>query len=322
MKCKILCIGGISQDVIFNTTKAEIISKKKNNHAQKYIAFDFGSKNSSPGVMRTYGGGALNSAASFVSMGVKAVPMSVIGNDFVGQEILLYLSKMKINKKLIKVIPKEQTAFSFVVNLPKENEHVLFVSSEVLSKFKLAASDLSTVLSNWIYLSSLRSIYAPHSIELIFKHAKANHIKIFWNPGQQQIEAFNRYQKLLSQVDFLSINKDEALAIGKILKVKGKTLPQIANKLLKLGIRALLITDGIKGAYYFDQDINEHAKAKKVLVKNTTGAGDAFNAGFLAGYLHYDHDIKRALELGIKNSAAIIQTMGAHQGSLTTKDLY
>ena len=120
MKCKILCIGGISQDVIFNTSKAEIISKKKNNHAQKYIAFNFGSKNSSPGVLRTYGGGALNSAASFVSFGVKAIPMSVIGDDFIGQEILLYLKSKKINKKLVKVLPKEQTAFSFIVNLPKE----------------------------------------------------------------------------------------------------------------------------------------------------------------------------------------------------------
>lgn len=322
MKCKILCIGGISQDVIFNTTTAEIINKKKNNRAHKYIAFDFGSKNSSPSVLRTYGGGALNSTASFISMGVKAMPMSVIGDDFIGQEILLYLKRKKINRKLIKVMPKEQTAFSFIVNLPKEKEHVLFFSNEVLSKFKVSKVDLDSVLTNWIYLSSLRSIYAPHSIELIFKHAKENHIKVFWNPGQQQISIFNRYLKLLSQVDFLSINRSEALKIATILKIRGKSLEQIAKALLKEGIRAILITDGDKGVHYYDQDINLKQTARKVTAVNTTGAGDAFNTGFLAGLLHYDHDVKRALELGVKNSAAIIQTMGAHQGSLTTKDLY
>ncbi|MFH1667587.1 MAG: carbohydrate kinase family protein [Candidatus Komeilibacteria bacterium] len=322
MKCKILCIGGISQDVIFNTSDANIISKKKDNRAQQYIAFNFGSKNSSPSVMRTYGGGALNSAISFISLGIRAVPMSVIGDDFIGQEILLYLKQKKINKKLIKVLPQEQTAFSFIVNLPQANEHVLFFSNEVLSKFRIIESDLRPVLTNWIYLSSLRSIYSPYSIARIFDYAKERAVKVFWNPGQQQIRVFEQYYKYLPQVDFFSINKAEAIGLAKDLKLRGKNETQIAQSLVKLGAKAVLVTDGAKGVNYYDRETHYQQKAKTVKVVNTTGAGDAFNAGFLAGFLHYDQDIQRSLELGINNSAAIIQTMGAHQGSLTIKNLY
>ena len=54
-------------------------------------------------------------------------------------------------------------------------------------------------------------------------------------------------------------------------------------------------------------------KAKKTNIINVTGAGDAFNSGFLAYYMKYA-SINKALEGGILNSAAVISQIGAQKG--------
>jgi len=319
MKKKILCIGGVLQEIIYNTDNADVLTKYQGGGKNKYIAFDFGSKISSNEVFRSFGGGALNSAATFNSMGIQAIPVSIVGDDLMGHAIKRYLSKTSISTKYIRVGKQANTAFSFILNLPKVSEHIILVSQGILKDFKFSEYTIRE-RADWIYLTSLRGQYASFNIRNIFNFARRNKIKVFWNPGQQQIDNFKEYIKYLGHVDIISLNTAEAKDISKQLKLGAYSTQKLAKYLLDNGCFRVIITSGQKGVNYFDHQNKYIEASKKIRVKNTTGAGDAFNAGFLSAYL-YDQDIEKALEFGIKNAAAVLQTMGAHEGVLKKKDL-
>ena len=59
----------------------------------------------------------------------------------------------------------------------------------------------------------------------------------------------------------------------------------------------------------------------KVNPVNTTGAGDAFGSGFLAGFINSNSNAKTALHLGMLNATAVIMHNGAQKGLLTKSEL-
>lgn len=322
MRFKVICIGGVLQEIIYNTDEADILKRLKYGKQKRYIALDFGAKISSNQVYRSFGGGALNSLATFFSTGLPAAPMSIVGDDLSGHEIIHYLGKKKISRRFIKLDNGKETAFSFVLNLPRDKEHVLFVSQGVLNKFKFKDYNLRSINTDWFFITSLRGSYANYNLREIFHYARRNQVKIFWNPGKQQLENFNQYKKYLAQIDFLSLNQAEAKFISKLLRFKAKAMKDIMKQLINNGCQAVIVTDGDKGAYYYDGELAIKQVAKKVkVIVNTTGAGDAFNAGFLAAYIKYKGKSEPALRFASLNAAAVIQTIGAHQGVLTKKDL-
>lgn len=80
----------------------------------------------------------------------------------------------------------------------------------------------------------------------------------------------------------------------------------LAEKVKQARIRAMVVTMGAQGAVYADIDGNKGiCPAKKVHVKDTTGAGDAFCAGVSIG-LTYGKDMPGAIEIGSRLAAAVI----------------
>lgn len=321
MKTKIICIGSVLQEIIYNTDDVDVLTQHKSGGKNKYIAFDFGSKISSNEVWRSFGGGAMNSAMNFRSFGLDAAPLSLVGDDLMGHAIKRYLSKAGVSTKLIRINKRANTAFSFILNLPKAAEHIIFVSRGVLSRFKFSEYNLSHQPVDWLYITSVSGPYANFNLRSIFNYARIKNISVFWNPGQQQIDNFKQYTKFLGRVAIFSINIAEAKDVAKVLHLGGYSTVKLARKLLEFGCDRVIITDGKKGVGYFDKTTKLKVMSKKVIVRNTTGAGDAFNTGFLSAFIHTKADLKTSLYFGMRNAAAIIQTMGAHEGSLKKKDI-
>lgn len=80
----------------------------------------------------------------------------------------------------------------------------------------------------------------------------------------------------------------------------------LSEKVLRARIPAMVVTMGAKGAIYADMQGNKGiCPAKKVQVKDTTGAGDAFCAGVSAG-LTYGKTLREAIEIGSVLAASVI----------------
>ncbi|OGJ90434.1 MAG: hypothetical protein A2268_02910 [Candidatus Raymondbacteria bacterium RifOxyA12_full_50_37] len=97
-----------------------------------------------------------------------------------------------------------------------------------------------------------------------------------------------REKKLLTYIDLLAVNIDEAALLGGISRrekvekiVKACTqAAQAANPAIQM-----TITNGGKGAYACEGEQRLFLPSLKVLVANTAGAGDAWLSGLLLGTL-------------------------------------
>jgi sugar/nucleoside kinase (ribokinase family) len=91
-------------------------------------------------------------------------------------------------------------------------------------------------------------------------------------------------------VDYLFLNRDEALLYAR----QGELPRAIAS--WRRSPRTVVIKLGAGGSRLVGGLVNVHAAAMRVRAIETTGAGDAFNAGFLAARLR-GADLMTALTL-------------------------
>ena len=109
------------------------------------------------------------------------------------------------------------------------------------------------------------------------------------------------------------VNKEEASQI-----VPGVLLSEL---LYHLGnyVPITIITDGGMGGIAGDHATHESYRFgiyEDVRVRDATGGGDAFGAGFLAAYAE-GVGFREALVYASANSTAVIQRIGANSGALT-----
>ena len=83
----------------------------------------------------------------------------------------------------------------------------------------------------------------------------------------------------------------------------------IKEKVLRAKIPAMVVTMGAKGTVYADSTgLSGICPAKKVQVKDTTGAGDAFCSGVAIG-LTYGKTLPEAIEIGSTLAASVITSL-------------
>lgn len=92
-------------------------------------------------------------------------------------------------------------------------------------------------------------------------------------------------REMLSLVDILTPNESEALMLlGRgPARVAVGDAPALARALRELGAKTVVLKLGDQGVYYDDGAMAVHQAAFRVEVKDSTAAGDVFNAGFAVG---------------------------------------
>lgn len=315
----ITAIGSAVYDIMFYADNVLFLDNRQDLLRQKLVAFEYGAKVYSDKVYLVNGGSAANVAVSFANLGLKAQIVCRLGNDFLGKDILANIKAKKISTKLIQFDHKHKTGLSFVVNVGQDNEHVIFAYRGANDYLDLNQDKVNKINTPWIYLTSLPKNYTKQ-LDVLFHHVARKKIKLAWNPGAQQLQlSSTKLREYLSKTQVLIVNRDEALEMLAKHKVKNNIRDLIKN-LHKFGQKITVITDGQKGSYAFDGQELHFCPVKKVKALNTTGAGDSFGAGFVAGWIKY-RDIKKALALGTYNSAAVVSKIGAQTGLLCVSDL-
>jgi sugar/nucleoside kinase (ribokinase family) len=111
--------------------------------------------------------------------------------------------------------------------------------------------------------------------------ARQNHKLIFFDPGPQiqQLEPA-LMKKAISQCDYLFLTHDEACAL-----VGGGTPEATAQNLLKLGPRLVALKMGSEGSLVVSAQASLRNQALPVYLRDSTGAGDAFDAAFVYGIM-------------------------------------
>lgn len=304
-------VGGASRDVFFMTSKGKIL-KDPHSNLKKLVAFEYGSKIIPETTEFAYGGGGANAAVCFAHLGIKVSTLLSIGAEGTGSLLIHDLQTAGVDTSYIIRNREYHTALSLIVGIPSR-DHTMFLYRGANNH--LVVQDWRSIKTKWFYLSSLTGESAEVIPEL-FAYASAHNICVAWNPGSEQLEGgYRDLKSYLDITDTLILNREEAMRL--ILSKNNRLKVHDPKSLLKaLGTMTkgiILITDGNNGSYVYDQTKVYFQPAYKASVIETTGAGDAYGATFVAArFLGCSIDF--TMKIAAYNAASVIQNVGAQKG--------
>ncbi len=302
----LISIGDSLIDTFVPLTEAEIVDKD----SQKLLAFPFGIKVPVEQSQSFVGGNAANNAIGSSRLGLKTAIYTNVGNkddDQADDRI-----KNKLKKEGVDIRDVMETN-----DLPSGHHIVLSYKGErtILTHhqpWKYHLPDLDK--TKWLYLTSLSESYLRTNIvEQIVNYLQRNGGKLAFQPGTHQIKSgLKKNAQLLSRSEIIVLNLEEAKLF---LGIEGK-VKELLNRLVDLGPRNAVITDGRNGSYGFDgQDFWQIGLFPGEVVE-ATGAGDAYATGLVAALIHVK-SLAEAMRWGAANGAAVVEQIGSTAGLLT-----
>ena len=278
-----------------------------------------------PNLQILSGGAAANTAFACALLGLKVAFIGKIGyDDEFGNKIIDDFKDTSLDTTLIKYSKKNGTGFAYVA-IDKNGERRIYAYSgaaNTLSPNEIASKEI--VQTKLIFLSNLKNL---EPLKKAAEIAKNNKIPVILNPGMLIIEqGIENIKELLGNTDILIISRREFLYLFQLddYKLINYVIKEKAKKLFK--IEVIIITMGKEGAIVINTEESESIKPIKVAkVIDTTGAGDAFSAGFIYGFIRTlsfkFEDLKYNVKIGNFVAGKCIQKLGARNGIPTFHEI-
>ncbi|WP_213974863.1 carbohydrate kinase family protein [Tepidanaerobacter acetatoxydans] len=265
------------------------------------------------------GGSAANTAIALKHLNVSCAFCGRIGRDEIGQEILKQIQSVGLDITCMQY--GDYTGYTLTI-IDKNGERTMFSFRGTAKEPFNLTQELICYLQN-AKLLLISGYLLTNDIQADFI---LNAIKISKNAGgiialdpSPNINLVNNclLEETLASTDILLPNERELQIMGgaddtniAMEKLLVKT-PCIAVKLGPKG-STMLIRKGLRtiSGYEFKNNEKLFAPAEKVVPIDTTGAGDAFNAGFIYSFLKGDKPIKW-LESGNQLASKVIMKKGA-----------
>ncbi len=262
------------------------------------------------------GGSAANVAIACARLNLKT--------GFIGK-----LGKDEFGKRLLQEFQKEGIDINGIVystDVPTGNCYAVVdkVGNRILYAFSGAANLLDPGEIQEEYLKSFQIIHLASlkNISPLMKAAEyvQNHsTRVCLNPGALIVEQGLEVVKPLLKLTNIFIASQ-----GEIKQLfKTDNLKYALENLLEF-VEIIAVTRGAEGSLIATADLRFEITAEKVKVVDTTGAGDAFSAGFIFGLLKYQfdhHKLKLCGMMGNLSAAHCIQQVGARNGLITQDKL-
>lgn len=257
------------------------------------------------GKSESCGGSAANTIVGLARLGMETGFIGKVASDREGSLLHNNLQNENINTDGVLVTDngRSGTVNGFVdVN----GERALYVDPGVNDDIDIDGIELDYIDSSKVlHITSFVGKSDDKSIktqETILNEISTN-VRVSFDPGRLYTErGLDFLEDFLIRTDILLINESELklLKTGNIEDSRISTVDEtqkIAEELQQeYGIDMVVVKMGVKGSYVTHNSKSYIANAFDVPCVDTTGAGDAFNAGFLHGYLKGDDIKKMALK--------------------------
>jgi len=260
------------------------------------------------GFSSSCGGSAANTVIGLSKLGMNTGFIGKISKDQDGLLLLDNLQRRGVDTGGI--IISEGRSGKVLGFVDKDGQRALYVDPGV--------NDL--IKPNDVQLDYLGNSKVLHLTSFVGESIKAQEsiiseisedIIVSLDPGRIYAErGINYLKNILNRTDIILINEDE---LKYLTSKKYKTFKEGAEALLEYNINIVVIKRGNKGAYITDGAENHFINPFNVECIDTTGAGDAFNAGFLYGFLN-NKSIEESGKLGNFVASSCIQESGAIKG--------
>jgi len=260
------------------------------------------------------GSSSANCASGLARLGNDVLYIGKVGDDDFGRLMTRSLESRGIDTSAVIVDPNIRTGITISIAVGDDRAMVTYLGS--IESLHIDDVDESLFEGrDHLHLSSffLQRGLAAHYPELFAtakKHALTTSLDLGW-------DTFGNWDgnlwKVLPYVDVFVPNETEISMITGEKDVE-KALKKVASK---VGLAAVKL--GPQGAMAFSDGEIVRRPTFEVDVVETTGAGDAFTAGFIHAYLH-GYAVEDALDLGNACGAMSVQHSGGSAGQPTVEE--
>lgn len=266
------------------------------------------------------GGSAANTIYGLSKLGIKTGLVGTVGMDEIGRELIQDLKSVGVDTCQIQVKQRAKTGYTICLS-DKLGRRAIYVFPGANNLLNFEDIDI-TYLSQAqiVHLSSLvGDRQFNQQIEVVKKLADS--VKVTLSPGMlYAAKGLQTLAPLLERTYIVFMNHDE------IVHLTGKNFKDGAQECLQLGCHMVVVTLGkgigkdktkVVTGYIRDMvneyEIESEVKGQESLALETTGAGDAFTAGFLFGFLK-GKEIRKCGILGDIMAYFAIKEPGARKG--------
>ena len=253
-----------------------------------------------------HGGVARNVAEDIANAELRPTFLSIVDNSALGLDVVQKLKNHKVNTDYILAKPDGMGTWLAVFDNNGDVAGSISKRPNMLHLTDLLVQKGDEIVSTCDAIVVEIDI-DKEVIKRCFDLAKRHNKKLFALVSNMSIAIHRR--DFIKELDCFICNVLEAgilFADDYLDKTPEEMCNILAEKVQQARIKAMVVTMGADGAVYADMKGNKGiCPAKKVHVKDTTGAGDAFCAGVSIG-LTYGKDLPGAIEIGSTLAASVI----------------
>jgi sugar/nucleoside kinase (ribokinase family) len=294
---KIHCVGAVVVDLLNGPIAEYPVPRLKTQVTAKWIRI-------------MPGGGAANAPSALARMGVAVSTFSKVGDDFYGEFIRRELQQLGVDASGICVSARGTTAFTFVGVHP-DGERTFIHTPGANVTWRLDEVNLDKVLAcdYLLYhdLWSLPGMDGQPAATLLAEAQKRGVVTFLdedfgYGPQREVLEV------MLPHCDHVTPSFDDLQSV-----YPGTSPEELAERLLAQGARAAVIKMGLEGCLVAQGADRIRVPALPAQAADTTGAGDCWDAGFLAA-LATGEDLPTAARIGNACAAFCIEAVGGSAG--------
>lgn len=260
------------------------------------------------------GGSAINTALALSGLGAEVGFIGRVGTDALAAEVLACLRDAGVDTRQVQFDASMPTGLIFIA-VTADGERTMFSARGANVYTDPGELDPDYFVgARWFHLSGYALLAEPQRAAALtaLNLAAAQGCQISLDAGTEAaLHARSQIYRFLPHIHLLLPNRTE------LSLLTAGALPQRAPAiLLEKGVGAVVVKMGAEGCEVITPEMRVALPAFDVAPRDTTGAGDSFDAGVIMGRLN-GLSWEEAAILGNAAGAISIQHLGAGAGAVT-----
>lgn len=259
------------------------------------------------------GGAPANFAYHCKAFGLGSYPVSCLGDDDLGREVLPVLEEHNVDMSFIAIDPEHPTG-TVSVQIDKNGIPEYIIHEGVAWDHIPLTEEMITLAkkTDAVCFGSLaqRSKTSRQTIQNFLSATGTDCIKIYDINLRQHYYSQGLIEDMLELSTVLKLNDDELTVIAELLGFSGQEKDIIEKIASRYSLDVIALTKGHAGSCLYQKGRYSEHDGYDTKVVDTVGAGDSFTAALAEGLL-LNYDLDKINDLANKTAAYVCSQPGA-----------
>jgi len=290
MRFDVVCFGALNMDKLYR------VNRIAREDEESFIT----------DIQERPGGSAANTAVGLAKLGLKVGFIGKVAEDREGKLLLKDFEDEEVDTNGI-IVSKQGRSGVAMGYVDKKGDRALYVDPGVNDSLDFKEIDLAYAGdTDFLHLTSFVGDTTFQSQKELVR--TLSDVKVSFDPGELYARKGLASLKPIIERSFVMFPNENEVKL-----LTGQSFEKGSEILLDEGAKTVVVTLGRRGCYVTNSRQTHLVKPYEVKVVDTTGAGDAFCAGFLYGLIE-NKDLPECGRVGNFVASRCLQKTGAREG--------